>query len=86
MLDRDGTVDMLFTTCSAVSRSTGVGTECSINIAYNRQLPLCASSASPGIVNGKRICRPLGALCTRDDSFRFDLVARPSNDVCPITS
>ena len=39
--DRDGTMDMVFTTCSSVSSSTGVGTGCSINIAYNKQLQLC---------------------------------------------
>jgi hypothetical protein len=44
--DRDGAIDLLITTCSSVSRSTGLGTNCALNIAYNAQLPLCASSTS----------------------------------------
>jgi hypothetical protein len=45
--DRDGTLDLIFPTCESFSTSTGVGRGCSINIAYNKQKPLCAST-SPG--------------------------------------
>ncbi|THH05309.1 hypothetical protein EW145_g4893 [Phellinidium pouzarii] len=45
-MDRDGTIDMVFATCASVSSSTGIGKDCYINIAYNQQLPLCASPAN----------------------------------------
>ncbi|TDL20150.1 hypothetical protein BD410DRAFT_726152 [Rickenella mellea] len=77
--DRDGTVDMVFTTCSDVSMDTGVGTDCAINIAYNQQLPLCTSSATSGFKGGKRVCRPPELLCTADPDFRFDLTPRSNN-------
>ncbi|CCM05781.1 uncharacterized protein FIBRA_08014 [Fibroporia radiculosa] len=79
-IDRDGTIDMVFATCSSVSSSTGIGKDCYINIAYNQQLPLCSSSTSSGVQNGKRICRPPDQLCTADPDFRFDLSQRSGND------
>ncbi|KAH9890573.1 hypothetical protein C8Q73DRAFT_793017 [Cubamyces lactineus] len=79
-IDRDGTLDMLFPTCSSVSTSTGIGSKCSINIAYNKQLPLCTSSTAPSVVNGKRVCRPPDDLCTADPNFQFDLNDRADND------
>ncbi|KAI1783408.1 integrin alpha N-terminal domain-containing protein [Ganoderma leucocontextum] len=79
-IDRDGTLDMLFATCSSVSSSTGIGSTCSINIAYNKQLPLCTSASGTNIVNGKRVCRPPSDLCTADPDFRFDLRESPEND------
>ncbi|KAI0737904.1 integrin alpha N-terminal domain-containing protein [Daedaleopsis nitida] len=78
-IDRDGTLDMLFASCSSVS-STGIGSTCSINIAYNKQLPLCPSSTQPSVVNGRRICRPPDDLCTPDPNFKFDLGVRADND------
>ncbi|TFY66482.1 hypothetical protein EVG20_g4607, partial [Dentipellis fragilis] len=45
-MDRDGTIDLFITTCSSVSTATGLGSNCAFNIAYNRQLPLCASASS----------------------------------------
>ena len=81
VIDRDGTLDMLFVSCSSVSPATGVGSTCSINIAYNKQLPLCESSSQQSVVNGKRICRPPDDLCTPDQDFKFDLSARADNDV-----
>ncbi|KAF5372918.1 hypothetical protein D9758_001485 [Tetrapyrgos nigripes] len=68
-VDRDGTIDMVFPTCSSVSNS-GVGSDCSINIAYNQQLPLCSSS---DIQSGKRGCRSPEDLCVADPDFKFDL-------------
>ncbi|KAI0792754.1 hypothetical protein C8Q75DRAFT_751250 [Abortiporus biennis] len=71
-IDRDGTMDMLFTTCDSVSSSTGLGSNCKLNIAFNQQLPLCTSS-SGSVKNGKLVCRPPTALCTADPDFKFDL-------------
>ncbi|EIN08003.1 hypothetical protein PUNSTDRAFT_121158 [Punctularia strigosozonata HHB-11173 SS5] len=79
-IDRDGTIDMIFPTCTDVSSTTGIGTECKINIAYNQQLPLCTSSTSQAIKNGKRSCRPPEELCTADNNFKFDLSERSGND------
>ncbi|OCH90654.1 hypothetical protein OBBRIDRAFT_793094 [Obba rivulosa] len=88
-IDRDGTLDMLFTTCSSVSSSTGIGSDCAINIAYNQQLPLCASTTSSGVENGKRVCRPPQELCTADPDFQFDLSPSAGNNAfatIPISS
>jgi hypothetical protein len=78
--DRDGTIDMIFPTCGSVSYSTGLGSDCSINIAYNKQLPLCTSAGSLG-TDGKRTCRRPEQLCTADPNFTFDLTERSDNDV-----
>lgn len=73
---------MVFATCSSLSRSTGLGNDCYVNVAYNKQLPLCASTTSPSFRNGQRICRAPEELCTADQNFTFDLSDRPGNDVC----
>ncbi|KAH9934948.1 uncharacterized protein B0H18DRAFT_1182116 [Fomitopsis serialis] len=78
-VDRDGTIDMVFATCSSVSNS-GVGSNCYINIAYNEQLPLCGATADSGLRNGKRVCRPPEQLCTADPDFHFDLSDSSDND------
>lgn len=80
-MDRDGTIDMVFVTCTSVSSSTGVGSDCMINIAYNQQLPLCTSTTTGSVKNGKRVCRPADDLCVADPNFRFDLSERADNDV-----
>lgn len=80
--DRDGTMDMIFTTCKKVS-SHGVGSDCYINIAYNQQLPLCSYSTDSGMKNGVRVCRPPNDLCTADDNFQFNLLDSPDNNVGP---
>ncbi|KAG8858531.1 hypothetical protein FRB96_005203 [Tulasnella sp. 330] len=72
-MDRDGTLDMVFPTCGTVSSSTGSGTDCYINIVYNKQKPLC----SPGT---RRNCRLPEDLCTSDPSFTFDFTDISSND------
>jgi integrin alpha FG-GAP repeat containing protein 1 len=74
-------MDMMFATCDQVSSSTGVGSDCYLNVLYNRQLPVCASPTTPSIINGQRVCRPLDDLCLRDPGFRFDKSSRSSNDV-----
>lgn len=79
-VDRDGTVDMIFSTCASVSSKTGIGSSCSINIAYNKQIPLCESATTPSMVNGRRVCRPLESLCLRDPLFKFDLRGDDSNE------
>jgi integrin alpha FG-GAP repeat containing protein 1 len=80
-IDRDGTIDMIFPTCGSVSSSTGIGSDCSINIAYNKQLPLCTSSTSSPVKNGKQLCRRPDQLCSADPNFTFDLTERADNDV-----
>ena len=80
-IDRDGTIDMVFPTCAHVSSSTGVGTDCYINVAFNEQLQLCASSTDSGVKNGVRVCRPPEDLCTPDPNFRFNLTDSPDNPV-----
>jgi hypothetical protein len=72
--DRDGAIDLLITTCSSVSRSTGLGTNCALNIAYNTQLPLCASSTSFPLLSDPAAagpCRNPAALCVADTNFSF---------------
>ncbi|KAG2020932.1 hypothetical protein CC2G_006216 [Coprinopsis cinerea AmutBmut pab1-1] len=78
-IDRDGTIDMIFPTCSRVSSSTGLGTDCHINIAFNQQLGLCRLTTDSGLQKGVRVCRPPDNLCTPDDNFKFDLTDSPDN-------
>ncbi|KAF9464632.1 hypothetical protein BDZ94DRAFT_1256197 [Collybia nuda] len=80
-IDRDGTIDMVFTTCSQVSSTTGLGNDCFVNIAYNQQLELCSSSTDSGYKKGVITCRPHGDLCTADPNFKFDLSDRENNDL-----
>ena len=72
--DRDGTIDLLITTCASVSRSTGLGSSCALNIAYNMQLPLCAPSSSfpfPRNPATATPCRSPDTLCVADPNFSF---------------
>lgn len=80
-IDRDGTIDLVFPTCSRVSQSTGLGSDCYINIAFNQQLDLCASTTVSGMKNNVRVCRPPTNLCVADPNFKFDLTDSSSNDV-----
>ena len=80
-IDRDGTIDLVFPTCSQVSQSTGLGSDCYINIAFNKQLDLCASTTVSGMKNNIRVCRPPTNLCVADPNFKFDLTDSPSNHV-----
>ncbi|KAG6328098.1 hypothetical protein ID866_10991 [Astraeus odoratus] len=80
-LDRDGSMDMVFTTCSHVSSSSGVGAGCILNIAYNQQLPVCPSTTTTNVnKQGERICRSPVDLCVADPNFHYDLTATPDND------
>lgn len=78
VVDRDGTIDMLFVTCDSVSSSSGIGSGCAINIAYNKQLPLCSSTS---FKNSKRACRPPEGLCEADPDFQFYLQESDDNTV-----
>lgn len=79
-IDRDGTIDIIFATCDSVSSSTGVGTKCAINIAFNQQLPLCTAATDSGFKNGVQTCRPPEDLCTADPSFHFNMNSSNDND------
>ena len=81
--DRDGTVDLIFPTCESFSTSTGIGYGCSINIAYNKQTPLCAST-SPGAggLGPEKNCRSPDALCVADPDFKFNFQSSEGDDVC----
>ncbi|KAI0282043.1 hypothetical protein BC826DRAFT_312838 [Russula brevipes] len=75
-MDRDGTIDLLITTRTPVSRSTGLGTNCArgLNIAYNTQLPLCPSSSSFPLASNPATappCRSPSSLCVADSIFSF---------------
>ncbi|KAE8259615.1 hypothetical protein A4X13_0g905 [Tilletia indica] len=45
-MDRDGTIDVVFPSCES-----GSGGECHINVAYNRQIPLCVPEKE-GLLGG----------------------------------
>ena len=73
---------MVFPTCSSVSSSTGVGSGCLINIAYNKQIPVCPSAGSQTVdKQGNQLCRPPEKLCIADPNFNFDLSTNGNNDV-----
>jgi hypothetical protein len=80
-IDRDGTIDIIFPSCSSVSAYSGAGTDCYINIVYNQQLPLCTSRASSALGNESRTCREPDNLCSADPGFKFDLLNSPNNKV-----
>lgn len=72
--DRDGTIDLLITTCALISQSTGLGTDCALNIAFNTQLPLCAATSSFPFTSGPAAtapCRSPNDLCVADSNFTF---------------
>ncbi|WRT66340.1 uncharacterized protein IL334_003295 [Kwoniella shivajii] len=71
-MNRDGSMDIIFPTCAQHSKSTGVGTECSINIAYNKQVPVCSTEATQHTKEGKLKCRGWGDLCVADEGFDFN--------------
>jgi hypothetical protein len=60
---------MVFPTCESISPSTGIGSNCKINIAYNQQKPLCTST-SPTV--SQKNCRMPDQLCSADPGFKFD--------------
>ncbi|WWC89342.1 uncharacterized protein L201_004263 [Kwoniella dendrophila CBS 6074] len=70
-MNRDGSIDIIFPICKQHSKSTGIGTECNINIAYNKQVPTCATETSEHTKEGKLKCRGWGQLCRSDEEFDF---------------
>src|ERR1700733_1805504 len=70
---------MVFPTCESISSSTGIGSNCKINIAYNKQKPLCASTSS---TMSQKKCRMPDQLCSADPDFKFDFT--PGSPVRPI--
>lgn len=73
-MDRDGTMDIIFPNCDSVSTSSGIGTGCNINIAYNQQVAICRDEASK-YRSGDKLelaCRGLGGLCQADEGFDFN--------------
>lgn len=81
-MDRDGTIDVVFPSCE--------GSECYINIAYNKQIPLCSEKrgswfgVGPGDKNKEghaETCRdPEANLCIADPQFSFDFTVSKDND------
>src|SRR5216683_2466066 len=83
--DRDGTIDLLITTCTSVSQSTRLGSNCALNIAYNTQLPLCPSSSSFPLTSNPTAntpCQSPAKLCIADPHFSFSF----SGPVCSFQS
>ena len=70
-MNRDGSIDIIFPVCSGHSTSTGLGSECSINIAYNKQVPICSTEGSQLGKDGALKCRGYLELCTPDEGFDF---------------
>ncbi|CED84767.1 Predicted membrane protein [Phaffia rhodozyma] len=72
-IDRDGTLDMIFPVCKSFSASTGIGQDCSVNVVYNQQIPLCSTTSTVVLdKEGKRICRDSADLCVADSGFKFE--------------
>ncbi|KAI5477781.1 Integrin alpha N-terminal domain superfamily protein [Pseudohyphozyma bogoriensis] len=75
-MDRDGTIDLVITTCDDDA--------CSISIAYNSQMPLCTNSKTQ-----IEECRDPEALCVADKNFAFNFSEDDSNPdftTIPITA
>lgn len=79
-------MDIVFPVCGRQSNSAGTGSDCSINIAYNRQIPICTGVGAENTNNGGDIssglkCRGWGSLCMSDSNFDFSF--DPSSEVSP---
>ena len=76
-------MDMVFSTCATISFDGATGTGCSINVAYNTQIPLCRPSgfslAGAGLAAPEK-CRPIGDLCIADDNWGYNLTQSSDND------
>lgn len=81
--DRDGTLDMILTVCPTNNRnSNGGDKDCSIQIAYNDQIPLCSTTTSTSSSDAEgEDCRDIENLCVADDQFSFNLTDSPDNPV-----
>ncbi|QRW26836.1 Cdc73 family RNA polymerase II accessory factor [Rhizoctonia solani] len=87
-MDRDGTLDIVFPVCKSFSSKTGVGLDCSVHIAYNKQIPLCPSAGGIPSGGSKSKCRSPGDLCVADEAFgfKFDQSAGDAYSVIPLNS
>jgi integrin alpha FG-GAP repeat containing protein 1 len=77
-------MDMIFPVCGRRSSLAGTGSECSLNIAYNRQVPICSGVGAENANNGAAVadslkCRGWGELCMADPGFTFSF--EPSGEV-----
>lgn len=73
-------MDIIFPVCSEISAFTGQGSDCSIRIAFNQQIPLCSFEESSRNKDGSVKCRGWGELCTADPNFSFAFVDSKSED------
>lgn len=71
-MNRDGAIDLVFATCKRHMPSSGLGEECSINIAYNQQARVCSGESSQYEKDGRLRCRGWGELCQSDPNWGFD--------------
>ncbi|GAA5933073.1 FG-GAP repeat domain-containing protein [Sporobolomyces koalae] len=69
-MDRDGTIDMILSVCPNHNNNK----DCSIQIAYNDQIPLCTSTST-----AEEECRDIEDLCVADPNFNFNLTDFPDN-------
>jgi len=79
-------MDIVFPTCARQSSSAGTGSDCALNIAYNKQVPICSGIASENVTSDSERtslkCRGWGDLCTGDGNFEFSF--DPSSEVSPV--
>ncbi|ORY34008.1 hypothetical protein BCR39DRAFT_518106 [Naematelia encephala] len=75
-MNRDGTIDIVFPTCSRRSATSGIGQECELNIAYNKQVPICSGEQAVftggDAESGTLKCRGWSDLCIADDRFELE--------------
>ncbi|WVQ82354.1 hypothetical protein IAT38_004482 [Cryptococcus sp. DSM 104549] len=86
-MNRDGSIDIIFPTCAKHSTSTGVGTDCSIHIAHNKQVPVCSTEAAQRAKDGSLKCRGWGEMCISDEGFEFSFdEADPDFETIPLAT
>ncbi|WVN88253.1 uncharacterized protein L203_103454 [Cryptococcus depauperatus CBS 7841] len=74
-INRDGSIDIVFPTCSRRSESSGLGSNCNINIVYNKQASLCSTETSQWNQDELLKCRGWGDMCISDEKFEFSFDA-----------
>ncbi|CAK9786351.1 hypothetical protein CC85DRAFT_284969 [Cutaneotrichosporon oleaginosum] len=70
-MNRNGAMDLIFSTCSKAKITTGLGDNCKIHVAYNKQARLCDTKSSQFAAGGRLICRGYEELCSADPHFDF---------------
>jgi integrin alpha FG-GAP repeat containing protein 1 len=81
-------MDIVFPVCGRRTSSAGTGSDCAINIAYNKQIPICTGLNAEASNNGGDTslglkCRGWSELCTADPDYRFDF--EEGNEVGPLS-